>query len=657
MGCGASTQVATTTPKKGSVKEDRFCQCEADDGSPSFICTTCNKIKLKSKTVVKKAIRSSRKKKQLKELDTSHLQAGSDGDDEEAGGDGRDSPSHPPPMSPGKRRNILTDIIDLKMFQEMAFRKVFRDSDTDKNGTLTAPEFRDMVIKYQKGKGIYRPPTMAEAETFIKYADPMANSCIAEKGFVDTMMDTVYNPYHNSGQMSDQDLCRALKKLEQFGTMVIERLELRALTLYSLFQKYSNTHFIPKKNRWVSNIVDNSDLFRMMNDFAELPKHRPNQNDVFQFMASMDSSGDMILQPREFMSYMLHGMVQSKSSIKQFAKRSRMHKKISYFLLSLDKRMTENEKTITIDKKALKRLLSEINHVLSDDKKGPAMQSISTREVGKGMSRADTLTVNDIANLASSAQEHDEMLDIHQSKRDFDARVKRKAIEKNLVHNKQTEHTLQKLREREKRRVMSLYNPTMLRKAADVMDDGEVKDRILKIVGAASPEGTRNGGRKRRSKRKSKKLNFKREASRKMSVSARNAERIRATFQQNQEMREDQAKVVHERQARHAREKVRKRRSYNRKQKKKKADRAVPHPPSADSTRDQKQAELQNPAMVQPPPRILNPGTQAMSLSFGNVKMGSGSDSDNSAGEFGQLGSSFDISRPDSRDSEMSVPQ
>ena len=93
------------------------------------------------------------------------------------------------------------------------------------------------------------------------------------------------------------------------------------------------------------------------------------------------------------------------------------------------------------------------------------------------------------------------------------------------------------------------------------------------------------------------------------------------------------------------------------KQKKKKADRAVPHPPSADSTRDQKQAELQTPAMVQPPPRILNPGTQAMSLSFGNGKMGSGSDSDNSAGEFGQLGSSFDISRPDSRDSEMSVPQ
>ena len=50
---------------------------------------------------------------------------------------------------------------------------------------------------------------------------------------------------------------------------------------------------------------------------------------------------------------------------------------------------------------------------------------------------------------------------------------------------------MRELREREKRRVMSLYNPTMLRKAADVMDDGEVKDRILKIVGAASPEGTR----------------------------------------------------------------------------------------------------------------------------------------------------------------------
>ncbi len=642
MGCGPSTQVATTTPTAGSVPEDRFCKCKTDDGNASFICTTCNKIKLRSKNVVKKAIKKSRKKQKLEELNVSNFQddQGADNDNTERSENEKNSNTIPQ-ISPGKRKNILSDIIDLKMFQEMAFRKVYRDHDTDKNGTLTAPEFRDMVINYQNDTGIYRPPTMVEAEAFIKFADPLAKDCIAEKGFVDSMMEAVYNPFHNSENMESQELCRALKKIEQFGIMVIERLELRALTLYSLFQKYSNTHFVAKKNKWLNNVIDNSDLFRMMNDFAELPKHRPSQNDVFQFMTSMDSSGDMVLQPREFMSYMLHGMVQSKSSIRQFSKRSRMHKKISYFLISLDRRMTDNEKTISIDKKTLKRLLTEINHVLSDDNKGPAMKSVSVADAKRKVSRMDSLTIDDISKLASSAQEHDEMLNIHQSKRDFDARVQRKAVEKSLIHNKQTEHTLQKLKEREKKRVMSLYNPKMLRRAADIMDEGEIKDRILSIVGAAPIEKSpKNNGKG--SKRKTKKLKFKREASRRMSVSARNTQRIKSTFEHDQERWKDQVDVIHERQARHAREKLRKKRSYNRKHRKKKADRTIPHPPVADTSASDKHEQLQVPAIVQPPKRILNPGTQAMTLSFGNFRTGRNSDSDSSDGELGMT--QFDIS-------------
>ena len=50
-----------------------------------------------------------------------------------------------------------------------------------------------------------------------------------------------------------------------------------------------------------------------------------------------------------------------------------------------------------------------------------------------------------------------------------------------MIHNKQAEHTQNKLREREQKRVMSLYNPNMLRKAALQMDDEDMKNRILHI--------------------------------------------------------------------------------------------------------------------------------------------------------------------------------
>ena len=396
------------------------------------------------------------------------------------------------PLSPGKRKNMLQEVIDLRMFQEMALRKVFRDYDVDKNGTMNAHEIRDMILNYQAGTGIYRPPTILEAEVFIKHVlgpEEEDANVLGEREFIRGMMNTVEKKMHRNTQVTDANLLRALKKVEQFASTIVERLELRALTLYSLFQKYSNTHFVKKRNAWVKNVIDISDLFRMMTDYCSSPKYRPTQEDVFQFMQSMDSNGDMNLQAREFLSYMLRGMVQSEESIKAFARRSKMHYKISRFLKSLENLMIENERTVSLNKDAVRQLLFEINEVLSDSNKfsveevqadvGEASSNKSIQ--GNKNSLMSSLTMNDIANIASTVEEQDELLDLHQSKKDFQARIHRTEAEKKLIHNKQAENTQSKLREREQKRVMSLYNPNMLRKAALQMDDEDMKNRILHI--------------------------------------------------------------------------------------------------------------------------------------------------------------------------------
>ncbi len=606
MGC------ASSNPKVGVVgggkkhannanqnNSSRFCSCDTDDGTSSFICEICKKIKKKNTKIAKRAIKKSFKEKQkkdrLKQLKNLQPVGYDDNDKQEKRVNEEQHATQA--LSPGKRKNMLAEVIDLRMFQEMALRKIFRDYDVDKNGTMNAHEIRDMILNYQAGNGIYRPPTIIEADAFIKNVlgpDEDDANVLGEREFIRGMMNTVEKRRHRNTQMSDTDLLRAMKKIEQFASTIVDRLELRALTLYSLFQKYSNTHFVKKRGAWVNNVLDISDLFRMMTDYSTNPKHRPTQEDVFQFMQNMDTNGDMNLQAREFLSYMLRGMVQSEDALKAFSKRSKMHLKISYFLKSLDDLMVENEKTVSLNKDTVRQLLVEINEVLSHGNKFH-VEEVKDNSMGIGSSVAEntlisSLTMNDIANIADTVEEQNELLDLHQSKKDFQARVERTEKEKKLIHNKQAEHTQKKLREREQRRVMSLYNPTLLRKAALEMDNEEMKLRILNIVGETSPKANEDIGGFNRSGDDRKKKLFERQKSRRISVSTRNLKRMHTDFLDDQDRLNEEKEILKQKQKAKTREKLRKKRSFARKQgklkrkstkrKSMKSKSTIPHPPA-----------------------------------------------------------------------------
>ena len=86
----------------------------------------------------------------------------------------------------------------------------------------------------------------------------------------------------------------------------------------------------------------------------------------------------------------------------------------------------------------MRQLLFEINEVLSDSNKfsveevqddaGGASSNKSNQ--GNKNSLMSSLTMNDIANIASTVEEQDELLDLHQSKKDFQARIHRTEAEK-----------------------------------------------------------------------------------------------------------------------------------------------------------------------------------------------------------------------------------
>ena len=120
----------------------RFCSCDVSDGTSSFVCEKCKKIKKTSKKVVKRAIKKSKREKQNR-MHRQQLQSLQVEDQDGAGSTDSPKQYRDAPLSPGKRKNMLQEVIDLRMFQEMALRKVFRDYDVDKNGTMNAHEIRD----------------------------------------------------------------------------------------------------------------------------------------------------------------------------------------------------------------------------------------------------------------------------------------------------------------------------------------------------------------------------------------------------------------------------------------------------------------------------------------------------------------------------------
>lgn len=257
----------------------------------------------------------------------------------------------------------------------------------------------------------------------------------------------------------------------------------------------------------------------------------------------MDSNGDNQLQVREFLTYMLRGLVQSEESMRRFSKRSTMHYAVCCFLTNIDLRLSQDDDHIALNDHELDDLLHEIRGILTSNdilkaqgvSAANAGRNFDGRRRGSGSGRGtqqrqkrrqrggDTATLQDSFESDSSLQNSytqddatGEIIRIEQQeqwnqaptynlreartpieqrrdrmKHSFVEERRRNNHEHNLVRSKHAENTRKRLRERERIRVLQRFNPEAIRQIAEKTSDEVTKSRLLAIVG----ESMRRNGR------------------------------------------------------------------------------------------------------------------------------------------------------------------
>jgi Ca2+-binding EF-hand superfamily protein len=415
-----SGQKSTSISPKSKDKKrnnDRYCHCNPDSiKSQSFVCPVCKKVRLDVKKDVQKAQRKQRKSslapRNLRhrapsdEIDQQQQhqrqQFSEDKNPQQAysnsGSSNSDSSEdryNETPKELLKKQSSLQrrsqafwavshkvqQMVDITKFYEMALRKLFRDFDIDQNGFIDAPELCQLIANATGHAGIYQPLTMQEAELFLlssikskkrREETNVHDIVLEENKFIKTMMkygghsnnlneaeDHLFSSKSTRGSTLISAQQRMTKKINQFVALAKRRLERRSVSLYQLFHSYCGTHYINTRNEWIKDVIDINDLHHMMCDVANGRKdEEPSRTDVKLFIESMDSNGDHHLQVKEFLTYMMRGLVQSRASMIRFSERSSMHHAVCCFLMNVDARHTKDVRS-----KMKKRKTRETNHL------------------------------------------------------------------------------------------------------------------------------------------------------------------------------------------------------------------------------------------------------------------------------------------------------
>jgi hypothetical protein len=176
----------------------------------------------------------------------------------------------------------VQEMVELSKFYEMALRKLFRDFDVDNNGFIDAPELCQLIANTTGRAGVYQPLTLQEAETFLASSNRHGDRVIEEGRFIKYMIKYGNNNLSDSlaghafgtkgvtagtgNSMLGHE--RMTKKIYQFVSITKRRLERRAVSLFQLFYQYCGTHYVASTGAWATDVLDQGDLFNMMNDVA-----------------------------------------------------------------------------------------------------------------------------------------------------------------------------------------------------------------------------------------------------------------------------------------------------------------------------------------------------------------------------------------------------
>lgn len=366
MGCKNSKHgVGTSAVQISPSKKKRFCTCEAPDGTDSFICTNCSLIKKRARD---KAT-SMKTKGKMGLLKVTEQEPNSKVEEEKAGnGDDKPSAASEEERNDSVLRHVKK-VINYKTFLEKAFEKVFSDFDVDGHNYIGATEFRQMSLEYEDGTEIYQPVSEEEAETFITAiddtGDAILDSCQFKKKMtmffrmnVNKLTDLVGGGHENR---------LIVMKVFQFVKNVRKRLDRRAAFLYQLFTDYSQPKYVAERSEWVKDVLGTDEVYSMMCDIVQNDRKKPSEENVLEFMRSVDKSGDLFLSQGEFIEYMLGRLTDSQNKLRQFMKESRCNNRVAFFLRSVDNHVKSMDAMMTLDDVNMELVMREIQDALHQE--------------------------------------------------------------------------------------------------------------------------------------------------------------------------------------------------------------------------------------------------------------------------------------------------
>lgn len=496
MGCHSSKpdsrSSAIVSPEKH--KKSRFCRCEVPDGSDSFICLNCNLIKERARDKATKMLPKSHREKTKIKLEVEHAIEKVDNED---GGSSSGSDSSENEDEDGKNNimNHIKEVINYKIYQEMAFAKVFQDFDADSHNYISSQEFRQMCLEYEDGSEIYQPVTVEESDMFIDSIDDSGDKLLDCSQFTKKMILFLYKDDSEMALLlgGGTRMHQIALKVTQFARSVTRRLDCRAAFLYTLFTDYATSHYSKSRDKWIPNVLNTDRVFTMMCEMAQNGRKKPSEEDVLEFMRGVDKNGDMLLQEEEFLSFMLDKLTDSKEKLQQYMRKSKMNNRVAYFLRSVDNHVKSMDSLTPLDDVSMEVVMMQIQDALRADqasregrrasrKRSSSYEADLPAVLDNSRGSTEEIVFDTLANVAESPEELNDLIVAEQVKRNFRADVEGRSKEKDFVRLTQGNHTEKKMDERSQSRMTRLFKPKTLERAANFTSDEMTRAALLRIV-------------------------------------------------------------------------------------------------------------------------------------------------------------------------------
>ena len=224
--------------------------------------------------------------------------------------------------------------------REYMLRAVFKDGDLNEDGKLQVREFAAMLrnVSNLNGGGQAPTPSLVDVKKLMRRINAQYGIGIgdANNGKVEIVEDCFVEYFLSGLNATPRELAlfaRGGQYHEMLATLVVQmrneilrrETEERLAASYAIFDKYDEDR---------SGEIDLNEMSQLISDYMGKRgrKYAPSEKEVQALMRSLDQSGDGLMDREEFQKFLMGGLARTVAERRQYAKKSKMHRKLAILL-------------------------------------------------------------------------------------------------------------------------------------------------------------------------------------------------------------------------------------------------------------------------------------------------------------------------------------